>query len=125
MPDRQELLRDRNGQTVRSRLDENRLKEIAEQTGGFYVHLENGSTSRLIDDGLRKLSEGKIDARSTRIPIERYRWPLIFGLLLLLLSAALSDRRKKAPAPGRFRSQSAVAVAMLTLIIECACQSGT
>jgi Ca-activated chloride channel family protein len=55
-PDRQEFLQDRDGQIVRSRLDENRLREIAEQTGGFYVHLENGSTSRLIS-GLRKLSE--------------------------------------------------------------------
>src|ERR1700722_9435157 len=51
-PDRQEFLQDRDGQIVRSRLDENRLREIAEQTGGFYVHLENGSTSRLIS-GLR------------------------------------------------------------------------
>ena len=94
-PDRQELLRDRDGQTVRSRLDESRLREIAEQTGAFYVHLENGAMSRLIDSGLRKLGEGKIDDRSTRIPVERYRWPLIFGMLLLLLSAALNDRRKK------------------------------
>src|ERR1700693_4406244 len=94
-PDRQEFLQDRDGQIVRSRLDENRLREIAEQTGGFYVHLENGSTSRLIGSGLRKLSEGKVDERSTRIVIERYRWPLTFGLLLLLLSAALRDRKKE------------------------------
>ena len=51
--------------------------------------------SRLISDGLLKLGEGNIDERSVRIPIERYRWPLAFGLLLLLLSAALSDRRKE------------------------------
>src|ERR1700692_3050526 len=94
-PEGQELLRDRNGQTVRSRLDENRLREIAAQTGGFYVHLENGSTSQLIANGLRKLREGKIGARSTSLPIERYRWPLLFGLLLLFLSATLSDRRKE------------------------------
>src|ERR1700760_2420046 len=105
-PDRQELLRDRDGQTVRSRLDESRLRAVAEQTGAFYVHLENGAMSRLIDSGLRKLGEGKIDDRSTRIPVERYRWPLIFGMLLLLLSAALNDRRKKqgparrTPVPG-------------------------
>src|ERR1700722_4439292 len=94
--DHQELLQDRDGQIVRSRLDESRLKEIAEKTGGFYVHLENGSTSRLIANGLRNLSEGKIDERSTRTPIERYRWPLAFGLLLLVFSAALNDRKKAA-----------------------------
>ena len=94
-PDHHEYLRDREGQIVRSQLDEGRLRKIAQQTGGFYVHLENGTISRLISDGLLKLGEGNIDERSVRIPIERYRWPLAFGLLLLLLSAALSDRRKE------------------------------
>lgn len=116
-PDRQELLRDRSGQTVRSRLDETRLREIAEQTGAFYVHLENGAVSRLIGNGLRKLSEGKIDQRSTHLPVERYRWPLTFGLLLLLLSAALSDRRKEAN-PRQSSVESAVAAAMLALIVN-------
>jgi len=94
-PDHQEYLRDRNGELVRSRLDENRLRKIAQQTGGFYVHLENGAISRLISDGLLKLGKGNIDERSLRIPIERYRWPVAFGLLLLLLSAALGDRRRE------------------------------
>ena len=116
-PDHQEVFRDRNGQIVRSRLDENRLREIAAQTGGFYVHLENGSTARLIGDGLRKLTEGKIDKRSTRIPIERYRWPLTLGLLLLLLSVALSDRRKEVRA--RVHSvEHAVPAVMLALILN-------
>jgi Ca-activated chloride channel homolog len=117
-PNHQEFLQDRNGQTVRSHLDENRLREIAEQTGGFYVHLENGSTSQLIGAGLRKLSEGKIDERSTRIPIERYRWPLAFALLLLLFSAVLSDRRKEAYARRRPFVKSAVAAAVLALILN-------
>jgi Ca-activated chloride channel homolog len=115
-PDRQELLRDRDGQTVRSRLDESRLRAIAEQTGAFYVHLENGAISRLIESGLRKLGEGKIDDRSTRIPVERYRWPLIFGMLLLLLSAALNDRRKKQGPARRTAVPFALALVMLASI---------
>lgn len=116
-PDHQEYLRDRNGELVRSRLDENRLRKIAQQTGGFYVHLENGAISRLISDGLLKLGKGNIDERSLRIPIERYRWPVAFGLLLLLLSAALGDRRRErgvihAPV------ESAVAAAMLALVVN-------
>ena len=120
--DRQALVRDRNGQTVRSRLDEGRLREIAAQTGGFYVHLENGSTAQLISDGLRKLSEGKIDERSSRVPIERYRWPLTIGLLLLLISAALSNRRKEVRA-RRLPVGSAVVTTTLALIAECAGKS--
>jgi Ca-activated chloride channel homolog len=122
-PDRQELLRDRNGQTVRSRLDENRLREIAEQTGGFYVHLENGAMSRLIDSGLRKLSEGKVDDRSTRIPVERYRWPLAFGLLLLLLSAALNDRRKEGH-PHRMSVSGGVVLVLLATTLKAPANPG-
>src|ERR1700755_2573777 len=36
------FVKDSNGQVVKSRLDEKRLKEIAETTGGFYIHLEGG-----------------------------------------------------------------------------------
>jgi Ca-activated chloride channel homolog len=112
-PDRQAYLRDRDGQIVRSHLDEGRLQKIAQQTGGFYVHLENGTISRLINDGLLKLGEGNIDESSVRIPIERYRWPVVFGLLLLLLSAALGDRRKERGSAG-----GAVAAAMLGFILS-------
>jgi Ca-activated chloride channel family protein len=122
-PDRQELLRDRDGQTVRSRLDESRLRAIAEQTGAFYLHLENGAMSRLIDNGLRKLGEGKIDDRSTRIPVERYRWPLTVGLLLLLLSAALNERRKEGDA-RRTSVAGAVALAILASILNARANSG-
>ena len=110
-------LRDRDGQIVRSQLDEGRLRQIAQQTGGFYVHLENGTISRLISDGLLKLGERNIDERSVRIPIERYRWPAAFGLLLLLLSAALSDRRKE-KGVSHPSVESAVAAAMLALILN-------
>jgi Ca-activated chloride channel homolog len=123
-PDRQELLRDRDGQTVRSRLDESRLRAVAEQTGAFYVHLENGAMSRLIDSGLRKLGEGKIDDRSTRIPVERYRWPLIFGMLLLLLSAALNDRRKKQGPARRTPVPSTLALILLASILNAHANSG-
>ncbi|MEY2614988.1 MAG: Ca-activated chloride channel [Verrucomicrobiota bacterium] len=116
-PDHQELLRDHSGQTVRSHLDEKRLQEIAEQSGGFYVHLENGSTARLIGSGLSKLSEGKIDERSTRTPVERYRWPSAIGLMLLLISAALRDRRKETR-PQRLPVEKAVAATMLGLILN-------
>jgi Ca-activated chloride channel family protein len=114
-PDHHLYLRDRDGQIVRSQLDEGRLRKIAQQTGGFYVHLENGTISRLISDGLLKLGKGDIDDRSARVPIERYRWPVALGLLLLLLSAVLSERRK---AIGVSRSGSAVAVALSALILN-------
>jgi Ca-activated chloride channel homolog len=116
-PDRQVYQRDRDGQIVRSHLDEDRLRKIAQQTGGLYVNLESGAIARLISDGLLKLGEGNIDERSLRIPIERYRWPVGFGLFLLFLSAALSDRRKEA-GKNRPSVEGAVVAAILALTIN-------
>jgi Ca-activated chloride channel family protein len=89
------LLRDRNGQIVRSKLDEHFLTQLAEATGGFYSRLSPITIPRLVSNGLQKLAEGNIDERSLRKPIERYQWPLSVGLLCLLLSAILSERGKK------------------------------
>src|SRR5678816_2912797 len=59
------FVKDSKGQVVKSKLDEKRLKEIAESTGGFYIHLEDGprTMKQLFTDGLAKMQAGDIDAR--------------------------------------------------------------
>ena len=91
-----EFLKDPKGQYVKSRLDEDRLRKIAESTGGFYVAFQNGRSEieAIARDGLGKMSEHNIDARLSRQPIERYQWPLSAGTLLLTLAMLISDRRK-------------------------------
>jgi Ca-activated chloride channel family protein len=122
---RQEFVRDPSGNIVRSRLDENRLGRIAEQTGGFYIHLDNESVAQLINNGLRKLGERDVGERSTQIPIERYRWPLVMGLILLAASSAVNVRRQKAlsrsAAPA---TVSAALLAMLVLALTANADSG-
>jgi Ca-activated chloride channel family protein len=89
------FVKDSNGQVVKSKLDEKRLKEIAETTGGFYIHLEDGprTMKQLFNDGLAKMQAGEIDDRMSRRPIERYQWPL--GAALLVFSAAFLLRERK------------------------------
>ena len=72
------FVKDSKGQVVKSKLDEKRLREIAEATGGIYLRLENGqgTMKQLISQGLGKMKAGEIDARLARRPIERYEWPL-------------------------------------------------
>jgi Ca-activated chloride channel homolog len=94
-PANQQYLRDKNGQLVRSHLGENRLRQIAHETGGLYVRLDNEGISRLVSDGLRNVNQGNIGGGSWRIPIERYRWPLAAGLLFLLLSKAVGSHQSK------------------------------
>jgi Ca-activated chloride channel family protein len=122
---RHEFARDASGNIVRSRLDENRLRRIAEETGGLYVHLDNESVSQLINDGLRKLGERDVGERSTHIPIERYRWPLVLGLILLAASSMVNVRKQNPlPKPKAFSTASAALVAMLVLVFAANAESG-
>ena len=89
------FVKDSNGQVVKSKLDEKRLKEIAESTGGFYLHLEDGprTMKQLFTEGLTKMQAGDIDARLSRRPIERYQWPL--GAAIFFLAASFMMRERK------------------------------
>ena len=119
------FVKDASGQVVKSKLDEKRLKEIAETTGGFYIHLEDGprTMKQLFDEGLAKMQAGEIDERLSRQPIERYQWPL--GAALLVFSAAFLLRERKRE---RIRASSsaaeakpALAAAAILLLFSGAC----
>ncbi len=91
------FVKDEKGQVVKSRLDEKLLRNIAEATGGFYLHLDNGphTMQKLISDGLSKMQVGEIDARLARHPIERYEWPLGGAALALALSLLIGERKRR------------------------------
>ncbi|HEX8295787.1 MAG TPA: VWA domain-containing protein [Chthoniobacteraceae bacterium] len=105
-----EFVKDARGQFVKSRLDADRLRKIAEATGGFYVHLQSGlaEMTQIVRDGLGNMTEKDIDAKMSRQPIERYQWPLAAGLLLLASSMFVSERRRL-----RAGSRKLVALAVL------------
>ncbi len=91
-----EFLKDNDGQIVKSKLDEDRLRKIAEAGGGFYLRLQNSreQMGQLIRDGLGKMTESDIDAKVSRQPVERYQWPLGAGILLLTISMLIGERRR-------------------------------
>jgi Ca-activated chloride channel family protein len=93
-----DFVKDAKGEIVKSRLDEERLRTIAESTGGFYLHLLGGRADieKLVHDGLGEMNAQDIDAKLSRQPIERYQWPLGFGLAALALSMLVSERRRGA-----------------------------
>jgi Ca-activated chloride channel family protein len=90
------FVKDPEGNIVKSRLDEERLRQIAEVTGGFYTRLQNGPADmkRIVEQGFGKMKERDIDSRTARKPIERYQWPLAAGLILLASSMLISERRR-------------------------------
>jgi Ca-activated chloride channel family protein len=89
-----QLLRDSTGKVVKTRLDEARLKAIAQITGGFYLHLGPDTVLRLVRDGINRLGDSSLGGRTFRTPIERYQMPVVLGLLLLIISSILSDRQR-------------------------------
>ena len=102
------FVKDINGQVVKSKLDDKRLREIAETTGGFYLHLENGprTMQQIQSEGLAKMQAAEMDVRLSRRPIERYEWPLGAALIALALSILIPERKRvrvrtHVPAPAR------------------------
>ena len=115
------FVKDSSGQVVKSKLDDKRLREIAEVAGGFYLHLENGPRTmrQLHDEGLAKMQAAEMDVRLSRRPIERYEWPLGAALIALALSILIPERgrareRRYATMPAR----TAAAAAMLLMFFS-------
>lgn len=90
------FVKDSKGQVVKSNLDETRLREIAKESGGIYLHLENGPATikQLATEGLSKMQAGDINARMARRPIERYQWPLGLGCVALASWFLVSERKR-------------------------------
>ena len=105
------FVKDSAGQVVKSKLDEKKLREIAETAGGFYLHLENGpqTMAQLYSQGLASMKAAEIDARLSRTPIERYEWPLSAAMLALTMSILIRER-KRAQSRARMLRWSKVAI---------------
>ena len=107
------FVKDSAGQVVKSKLDDKRLREVAEATGGFYLHLENGprTMQQVQSEGLAKMQAAEMDVRLSRRPIERYEWPLGAALIALALSVLIPERKRvreraHVPAPARNAGRS-------------------
>jgi Ca-activated chloride channel family protein len=115
------FVKDINGQVVKSKLDDKRLREIAEATGGFYLHLESGQRTmqQVQSEGLAKMQAAEMDVRLSRRPIERYEWPLGAALIALALSILIPERKRvraRAFVPAPAKAAVGAVVAVLTLL---------
>jgi Ca-activated chloride channel homolog len=112
------FVKDSKGEVVKSKLDENRLREVAQATRGLYFHLEAGprTMSQLYTDGLAKMTAAEMDVRLSRRPIERYEWPLGMATFLLAMSILINDR-KRVRATLRFPRFAKIAVPATALLI--------
>ncbi|HEY2388019.1 MAG TPA: VWA domain-containing protein, partial [Candidatus Binatia bacterium] len=96
------FVKDRSGQVVKSRLDEETLKQIAVDTGGVYLHASgaNLALGDLYRDYIATLEKREVASTLERRYDQRYQWPLALAIVALALEPLVGDRRR---APFRWR----------------------
>ena len=94
--------KDRTGQIVLSRLDENTLKKMAVVTGGTYVRSVAGDMDLdaiYTDEIRRKMDAETLSSGRKQVWEDRFQWPLAVALLCLVAELALPVTRKTVVAP--------------------------
>lgn len=91
-----EFVKDEEGKTVKSRLDEETLKQLAVLTQGMYVRSAAGDfgMDTVYDKGISQLQGKEYDAKLQRRSLERFQWPLGFAIALLVVEMFVTDRKR-------------------------------
>ncbi|MDD4203392.1 MAG: VWA domain-containing protein [Candidatus Omnitrophica bacterium] len=90
------FLKDREGNVVKTRLDETLLQKIALMTGGSYVR--SASTDFGLDiiynEKLSKLEKRDIESKMKRNYTERFQFPLMAAFIILLIEPLIGDKKR-------------------------------
>lgn len=91
------LVKDKQGNVVKSALHERTLEKISNETGGFYIRSAPGDfgLERISKQGISQLQREEQESRMTKLWIERFQWFLGAALLALLIEASLNPRKGK------------------------------
>jgi Ca-activated chloride channel family protein len=99
IPDRASggFVKDNSGAYVRSRLDRQALKAIAEQGGGIYADLGNRGEGldTVYRERLALVPAREFAEKRTKVPISRSEWPLALAIVLLCGDFLLSGRKRQ------------------------------
>lgn len=93
---RKSFLKDRQGNVVKSRLNEEILQEIAVTTGGAYVRSSGAEfgLDYIYEEKLKPMERREIKAQMNKFYHERFQIPLALALLLLVIEPLLSDKKR-------------------------------
>ncbi|HMP88867.1 MAG TPA: VWA domain-containing protein [Kiritimatiellia bacterium] len=92
---RENFLRDRSGNIVKSSLNEAVLTRLALSTGGAYIRAAPGQfgVERLVQDEWSKLKQAAGESQRIKMYEDRAGWFIGLGLLLLVVEAARAESR--------------------------------
>lgn len=86
--------RDRSGEIVRTRLDVETLKGIADKTGGVYIHYSGrNSVAQGVADFIGALEKSELESLMKERYQDRFMLFLVPGFVFLLLGLLLGERR--------------------------------
>ncbi|MFH1244963.1 MAG: VWA domain-containing protein [Candidatus Omnitrophota bacterium] len=90
------FLKDQDGNVVKSRLNEALLQKIALLTGGTYVRSSGAEFGLdwIYEEKLASLEKREIQAKMSKLYIERFQIPLALALFFLIMETWISDKRK-------------------------------
>jgi len=91
-----QFLKDREGNVVKSRLDEATLEKIALATGGSYIRstATEFGLELLYRERLSKMEKRELEGKMNKRYIERFQIPLAAALFLILLEGLISNRKQ-------------------------------
>jgi len=92
------FLTDRSGNVVKTKLNEDFLKNVAISTGGNYVHATQAEFGLVLlyDRSISKLEKRDIEAKMRKRYHERFQYFLAIAAFLLLLEPLISEKKKVA-----------------------------
>ena len=93
---RTSYVKDASGNTVKSRLNEALLREIAKAGNGFYLQLAGaGVMETLYDRGLAPLPKRDFETTLSRQFFERFQWFIGLAIACLTAEMLVSDRKRR------------------------------
>ena len=105
-------LKDKQGNPVKTKLNEKQLISLAKRSGGMYVRSTTSNTGLAqVSDAIKDLVPKDLEKGTTTEPIERFYWPLALALILLSLWFVISERGGN----GKKNGKKATAATLLIL----------
>jgi Ca-activated chloride channel family protein len=97
-------VKDRAGQVVKSRLDEETLKQVAVDTGGVFLHAAGPSLGlgELYRDYIDTMEKRELASTLEKRYEHRFQLPLVVAILLLVIEPAIGERRRLVRRPLRW-----------------------
>ena len=92
---RVDYMKDRQGNIVKTRLDEATLEQIARITDGVYLRASAGGVGLdAVYDQIAEMEKKELESRKYTQYKHRFQWPLALALVCFVSEALLSDRRR-------------------------------